>query len=276
MTVFDYTDYRSFLKERYAFLKESRDNFTYTTIAEKAGFKSPGFITQIFQGKTNLSSTMIAKIGDVFELDRRERSYFTILVNYTQAVTHDEKKNQFEKMIQFPESMLAKIDPEQYEILDKWYYGAVRAVVSYFDFQGDYEKLGAMIQPSITAKKAEKAVDLLERIGSIVKDDTGRYRVEQKHITTGHGASSVPVNTFILNTMEIAKDALYQFDKPHRSFSAVTTSVSAEGYDLILAEAEAFRKRVIEITKNDRNMDRVYQVNLQVFPLTKIDDGRTS
>ena len=272
MTVFDYTDYRIFLKERYAILKKSRDAFTYTTIAQKAGFKSPGFITQVFQGKTDLSSSMIPKLADVFELDRRERAYFAILVNYTQAVTHEEKKNHFEKMLAFPESMLAKIEPDQYEILDKWYYGAVRAVVSYFDFDGDYEKLGAMIQPSITARKAERAVALLERLGAIEKSSSGKYRVAQKHLTTGHGASSVPVNTYILNTLDIAKDALYQFDKPHRSFS-VTTSVSAAGYDLILAEAEEFRKRVIEITKNDRNMDRVYQVNLQVFPLTKIENG---
>lgn len=272
MSVFDYTDFRLFLREQYAILKEERNDFTYGTIAKAAGFKSNGFVTQIFQGKTKLSDKMIPRIAEVFDLSGRERAYFKLLVHYTQAETHDDKKRYFELMMPYSEASLAKIESDQYEILDKWYYAAVRAIFSYYEFHGDYKKLGEMIRPSITAKKAEKAVDVLSRLGVIKKDDQGIFRLTQRHITTGHCESAVPINTFIVNTLDIAKDSLYRFDKPHRSLSAVSASVSKEGFDQILAEADAFRKRIIEIAKNDRNIDRVCQINMQIFPLTTIEE----
>lgn len=272
ISVYSYTDFRLYLSEQYDAFKKSKSDFNYRSIAKSAGFKSAGFFTQVLQGKTKLSDKMVPKIAEIFELNGRERSYFKLLVNYTQAETHEGKKKYFEQMMPYTEASLAKIKPDQYEILEKWYYAAVRAVLSYIDFDGDYKKLGEMIQPSITAKKAEKAIEVLDRLGVIAKDENDFYRLVQKHITTGHCESAVPINSFVVNTLDIAKDSLYRFEKKYRSLSAVSASVSSDGFDQIMAEADRFRKRIIEISKNDRKMDRVCQVNLQIFPLTTIND----
>ena len=48
--------------------------------------------------------------------------------------------------------------------------------------------------------------------------------------------------------------------------------VSGEAYDKILAELEACRKRIVQIALDSRKVERVYRLNLQLFPLTWGED----
>ena len=57
-SIFDYTDYRKFLRDRFVETKAKEPTFTYRNLALRAGFKSAGFFTQVLQGKTNLSDQM--------------------------------------------------------------------------------------------------------------------------------------------------------------------------------------------------------------------------
>jgi uncharacterized protein (TIGR02147 family) len=162
------------------------------------------------------------------------------------------------------------IDPAKYIFYDRWYYSAIRAVLHYYNFVGDYKKLARAIVPNITPAEAKKAVRILEELNLIIRNDDGRYSLTDKHITTGLNTDSVIINNFVINTLDIAKDALYRFDKEQRSYSALTLSISEQGYQLIKNRIDNFRKEIVEIVKNDCTVDRVYQVNFQIFPLTPV------
>lgn len=43
--------------------------------------------------------------------------------------------------------------------------------------------------------------------------------------------------------------------------------LTREAYDILAAEIEAFRDRVVNIVDALETSDRVYQVNIQLFPL---------
>ena len=44
--------------------------------------------------------------------------------------------------------------------------------------------------------------------------------------------------------------------------------ISDEDYEQILQELDTCRKRIAQIALNSRGTDRVYRLNLQLFPLT--------
>ncbi|HMA66147.1 MAG TPA: TIGR02147 family protein, partial [Chitinispirillaceae bacterium] len=67
------------------------------------------------------------------------------------------------------------------------------------------------------------------------------------------------------------KDALYRFSKKDRCFSALTLSVSQQGFDTIRQKIDSMRAELIDLVKHDTNIDRVVQVNFQIFPLTETD-----
>jgi uncharacterized protein (TIGR02147 family) len=275
LPIHDYTDYRKFLQDRFAEMKAKHNHFTYRHVAAKAGFKSPGFLTQVLQSKSNLSDRLIPCLARVFDLKPRDSHYFELMVHFNQAVSHEEKKHYFGKMAACKKSKVNTIGPDAYEFYDKWYYSAIRAIVHYEPFSGDYKKLARTVIPSITVAEARKAVGVLLRLGFIDKSESGVYTITDKNITTGLNADSMVINNFLINTLDIAKDAFYKFPKEKRSFSALTASVSGEGYEMIKKRIDEFRSELVDLIKTDTGIDRVYQVNFQLFPLTDVDKEKT-
>jgi uncharacterized protein (TIGR02147 family) len=51
--------------------------------------------------------------------------------------------------------------------------------------------------------------------------------------------------------------------------STLTFSVSAEGYKTIAERLAMFRREVLEIARADKNRDRIYHMNFNMFPLSK-------
>ncbi|WP_234980083.1 TIGR02147 family protein [Fibrobacter sp. UWEL] len=54
-----------------------------------------------------------------------------------------------------------------------------------------------------------------------------------------------------------------------RNFSGVTIGIDEEDYAKIIEELDACRKRIISIATAKKGGNRVYRLNLQLFPLTE-------
>jgi len=268
--ILSYTDYRKFIKDEIAELKKADQRCTYRYLAKQLEFTSPGYLTQIIQARSNISANLIQKFISLFNLKKREAKYFELMVLYNQAKSHDEKKIYFKKMILFKKRKIITVDSAAYEYYDRWFYSAIRAFLQFYPFYGDYKKLASTIVPAISTGQAKKAVSVLLKLGLIIKDETGRYTTVAQHLTTGENTDSVVINNFVLNTMDIAKDALYRFPKDQRSFSSLTLGVSKDGYQKIKKRVDDLRKELIDIVDNDKAVDRVCQVNFQLFPLTRL------
>ncbi len=92
-SVFDYMDYRSFLRDRFSELKRKNPRFSYRAFNRLAGIKSSAFLKLVSEGKRNLADDGIAKIIRGFRLSETEARHFWLLVRYNQA------KNVFEREI---------------------------------------------------------------------------------------------------------------------------------------------------------------------------------
>jgi uncharacterized protein (TIGR02147 family) len=271
--VFYYTDFRKFLRDRLAQLKAGdKKRYTYRAVAERIGFQSAGYLTQVLQGKSNLSDRLAPRFAEQLALRKREARFFCLMVTYNQAQSHDEKKLAFERMLAFKKGRQNRVAPEAYAFYDKWYYSAIRALLHFYRFDGNYKKLAKAIVPSITPAEARKAVSVLEQLELIRENPDGSYALTNKHITTGLEADAVVINNFVINTLDIARDAFYRIPKDKRRFSSLTVSVSEEGYRAIRERLDVVRRELVEIVDNDRDVDRIYQINVQLFPLTNVDD----
>jgi uncharacterized protein (TIGR02147 family) len=139
--IFEYIDYRKLLKDLYNERRAENKCFSYRFIAQKVGFSSAGFFANIIQGKRNISPEFIFGFARVFKLKKQETEYFELLVNFDQAKSHEQKKYYFEKMLSSKKSKIKIIEKQQYEFYSKWYYTAVREVLTFLN-------LGAMTTPS--------------------------------------------------------------------------------------------------------------------------------
>jgi uncharacterized protein (TIGR02147 family) len=268
-TLYSYNDYRLFLKERLQTLKRTDRSFTYTTFAALVGFKSPGFLTQVLQGKSNLTPDMARRFAAALNLCKSESGFFVNLVASNQARTHEEKSASAERLLSAKPPKVKQIEKAQFEFYKKWYYSAIRSLLGYYAFDGDYEKLGRQLSPQITAAEAKKAVKLLLKLGIIEQAPDGRMILQDQLITTGADHQSVAVINYQLEAMDLAKRAVQELTREKRSAVTLTLGVSAEGRRLILERITALRKELMDIAAAETDIDRIMQINLHAFPLTE-------
>jgi uncharacterized protein (TIGR02147 family) len=273
VNVLDYTDYRSLLKDLYEDQKREKAFFSYRYMGQKVGFKSAGYFTNIIQGKRNISPELVFKFAELFRFTKRETEYFETLVRYDHAKQHSQKRYHYEKMLSMRKSKAHSMAADQYEYFDKWYYVAVRELLGFHPFKGDYAEIARKLRPNIKPSEAKQAVELLLRLGLVARREDGTYELTDKTITTAPNVPMVAVHNFQLATMDLAKEAMDRFPKDKRSISTLTLHLSKEAFAQIDEKLSAFRQEALELAKNDQNrIDRVYQFNFQIFPLIELHD----
>lgn len=270
MNIFDYSDYRQLLRDLYTGRKERDPKFSYRFIALHAGFKSAGFFTQILQGKSNVSLRTALSLAEVFKLKGQEMEYFENLVHFNQAQTQADKQHFFQKIIALKRGKAKTLDESQFELFTKWYYLAVRELLSFTLFREEYKEIGEALVPRISAAEARDAIRVLEKLGLIRKNDSGFYERVDAALTTGDFWRSVAITQFQIATLDLARRSYDLVPGRHRNHSTLTLSLSETEFKKIKEELGDMRKRILELAKSASLPDRVYQINFNVFPLSKI------
>lgn len=81
MKIYEYTDHRSFVREKIAESKKSPSPLTHGHVAEAAGMKS-SFLSQVLGGQQEFSNDQLFAIGRCLELEDEELDYLLLLNEY--------------------------------------------------------------------------------------------------------------------------------------------------------------------------------------------------
>jgi uncharacterized protein (TIGR02147 family) len=266
-SIFEYLDYRLFLKDAYTEAKRANPNHSHRFIEGKLRLKSSGHFAQILGGRCNISLELAARIAAFLKLAKRETEFFEALVQYNQAKTHEEKNRLFGRLMSFRKARQNVVSLDRHEFYRKWYYTALREALDLKPFRGDYAALGRMLSPPIPEAQAREAAELLLRLGFVKRTPGAGLAKAEAVITTGHPADSEDLKAYQVEILGLAREAMDRFPKAQRNFSTLSVTLSEGEYRLLLEELRAFRARVLEMARQCREPDRVYQCNFQLFPL---------
>ena len=67
--VFDYLDYRAYLRDYYAYIKDNKREFSFRTFSRKARLGSPSHFKRVIEGKRNLTLEMAEHFAHACGLD---------------------------------------------------------------------------------------------------------------------------------------------------------------------------------------------------------------
>jgi uncharacterized protein (TIGR02147 family) len=267
-SIFDYSDYRAYLADFYQENKAQNPGFSYRFMAQHVGFKSAGHFTKIIQGKANISVSLALRFAEFFKFNKKQTEYFQSLVLYNQAKNHQDKRRYFEKMLTFKNAKIITVNGSQYEFFEKWYYTVVRETLAVVPIKDNFAELAARIVPAITEKEAKKAIDVLERLGFVVRDNDGYYRQANPLLMADRDTASLAVDNFILSNIDLARQSIDRFPKKERKLAATTLTISKTTYDKIVNELFEFRRHILTLAEQDQHPERTYQFNFQVFPVS--------
>jgi uncharacterized protein (TIGR02147 family) len=274
-SIFEYADYHLFLKNLFESRASNGFSLTYEELGRKVGFTSKGFVTQIIQGKSKIPLSKIRKFGKALGLNKKELEYFELLVQFEHAKGRERKNRIFNSLSTRFKTRITHMGADKFDFYSAWYYSAIRSLLSYYHFKDDYKGLARQLNPAITPGQAKKAIGLMERLSMIRKDENGYYQVTDRMITSGDAADTLAIVNYQRVTMDLAKEALDRFKKQERSASTLTLGLSEKGYALLVDKIAALRAELMAIAQYDTQIDRVIQVNVHAFPLTKSPKERS-
>ena len=67
----------------------------------------------------------------------------------------------------------------------------------------------------------------------------------------------------------LAADAVDSFALEERRISGLTVGIDEQAYNRIAVELDAFRRKIAAIVSDVQYYDRVYRLNLHLFPLSR-------
>ncbi len=268
VNIFEYYDYHKFLRDIYEERKREDSRFSFRFIGNRVGIDA-GYLVKVLNGQKNVAAESVPKFCVFLKFNKRQADYLELLVLFGKAKSDSEIKYYFEKLLSYVEFKSSRVDVDKYEFYRKWYYTAVRELIGFHGFSGDYSGLGKMVVPAITPGEAKKAVSLLDRLGFIRKKDDCSYELASRFITTGEAWSSIAIRTFQEETILLAKEAINRIPKDERDISTLTVSLSRKSFDELREKLKIFRREVLEIAQNEAEANRSYHLNLALFPITK-------
>lgn len=269
--IFRYADYPGYLRDAYVARKEIDKKFSHRFIIQmmgahssSTGTQSSGWFADILTGRKKLKLRHATPLAAIFKLEPRERDFLRVLIAMEQADSADEKVAAYDKWFELKGVSQEKVARDRFKYFEKWYYPALRELLTLYRFQGDYSDLAAKLNPPIHPREAREAVALLMRLGLInpnaptplpvlVMDPTAKTRHRSKILKT---------------YARLALPAHEKFGKEERDFSALTVTLSPEGLKKASEEIAALCRRLLALSERDKTNDRVYQFLFQGFPVS--------
>jgi len=262
-----YNDYRLYMRDFYEERKRV-SYFTWREFASLAGFVSPTYLKLVCDGKTRLSKPGIDKVARAMKLEGFDYTYFRLLVKFGNAKNATEKEEALRQLGREAASNKIRIlDADTFNYYEKPICPIVRELAPLMP-NADPCEIAEKIREKTSALDVREVLGFLVKTGLLIKTGNGTYEQTEKSVMGSTEAIPLAIRTMnkkmaALATRSIEKDSIEE-----RNFSGVTMGIDESAYTRIVEEINTCRKKIINIARECQDINQVYRLNLQLFPLT--------
>ena len=289
-----YTDFRQFLKDVYEYRRQTESTglraYSYSAFSAAADIKSPNYLKLIIEGRRNLSDDMIIRFARALRLQKNENDEFRALVRYGQA-TEPIERNQFLKELADIRARRAfatgEISPQAWEKVPSWMGWVLYAMTDQkgvsFDADELYRLMRAKTSPEDVRLEMKRLMvnGDLKQLTSEETPDGGIAGSVVKGRDLIDSPQELPVEMIRKLQAELIYlgiESLFRDSPKEREFGAMTIAMTQAEFEQVRFELRQVRKRIQKDLKMKREAgpgERVYQMNIQLFPVTdKVEGGQ--
>ena len=266
--IVEYKDYRAYIADFYEERKRT-SAFTWREFAKNAGFASPVFLKLVCDGKSSLSRVTMNRVALAMGLVGYEVEYFEAMVNFGNAQKDGDKKTYLDQMVSISAANKVRvIDEDAFEYYESWKNQVVRELAPMMPGSMPGEIAKACAQ-NVTAPEVRKSLNFLEKAGFLKQTGENVYEQTDKAVSGSKEALPLAIRMMHREMGRLGIQSIDEFSPEERNVSGVTLGVNREGYEEIVRELDACRKKIISIAARCGKLDQVYRLNLQFFPLSK-------
>jgi len=264
--IFVYLDYRAFLRDHYQARKGRDTFFSYRFIAGRTGVDA-GWIAKVLSGHEHLSQRSIEPFARLCGLGKRETEFFECLVALAKARSTKDRAEAFEKAMAIKSPERSTIGERQLAYYGRWWHPPVRSLLGILGRKATVERVAALLRPKVPVADVRASVELLEEIGLVHRSRTG-WEIRDAFVTNPPEGAKAAVRGYQAAAMDLAKAALESHPPESRDISSLTLSFDVRDLEVVRERVAALRDSLIQLSSETADPDSVFQVNIQVFPVS--------
>jgi uncharacterized protein (TIGR02147 family) len=221
----------------------------------------------VCDGKSKLSRIGVERTGAAMGLTGFEMDYFREMVVYGQAETEEKKIEAYNRMLAMAKSYKVRVlEGDLFEYYESWRNPVLRELAPIMPGATPGE-MAKMCYPEVSALEVRESLDFLTKSGLLKKVD-GNFVQSETSLRGTTDATRLAMRGMHRIMSKLSTPAL-ELPKEIRNFSGVTMGLSRESFGKVEKVLNECRRQIIDIAAEEKNIEQVYRVNLQLFPLTK-------
>lgn len=264
--IIEYTDFRKFMRDFYEERKRC-SAFSWREFSKIAGFSSPSYMKVVCDGNSKLSRIGVERTGAAMGLAGFEMDYFRAMVKFGQADVESKKVAAYEEMLSIAKVYKVRVlEGDLFEFYDTWRNPVLRELAPLMPGATPGE-LAKMCYPEVSAQEVQESLAFLTKAG-LLKKTEGKLVQSETSVKGSNDATRLAMRCMHRMMSQLATPAL-ELPVEERDFSGVTMGLSRESYSKIENLLDECRRKIIAVAAEEKNVEQVYRLNLQLFPLTK-------
>jgi len=272
--IFDFTDHRELLKALYEYHHEKDKKFSFRYFSKQAGYSSPSKLKDVIEGRRDVPLKSIQQFMSPFKFTPRQAEYFELLVHFNIEKNSAERRKLFQELAKIQRRPRTReITSKEHTYFDKWYYAAVRALVSFNDFKEDPAWIAKKIYPHITPLQAKEALDILLKLGFISRTKEGKLIQDTPKLEIDPDTAIKSVKNLTHHMIEIEWESIDKFSPEHRQRLGLMLDMSRSCYEDVKKMAQKFQDDIGEyVSKHPGQSEVLCHLGLGLFPLISNED----
>ena len=201
-------------------------------------------------------------------LEGFDYTYFGLLVKFGNAKSATEKEEALRELGR--EASMNKIrilDADAFRYYEMPTCPIVRELAPLMPNANPCE-IADKIREKTSALNVREILQFLVKSGLLVKTGDGTYEQTEKSVKGSKEAIPLAIRTMNKKMAALATRSIEKDPVEERNFSGVTMGIDESAYARIVDVINDCRKKVIDIARECQNINQVYRLNLQLFPLT--------
>lgn len=275
-----YLDFRLLLNDFYEMKKKQSEKsirpYNYATFSAAADIKSPNYLKMIIEGKRNLSDEMIFKFAKAMSLTKEQTTEFLILTHYSQSKDPAERNLFLKELNDFRVKKKLKsgeIDKAAFEKVPDWIAWVLYSMLDQQNVSFEPGSLARLLRSKASPEEIDLSLKVLADNKKITRDAvTGKI---EKVLTATESGEEIPVDLvrkLQAELMYLGLESLFQDSATEREFGSATLALTKEEFEEIRFQLRKLRKQIqkdIGVKRLASKGDRVYQLNMQLYPVTE-------
>jgi uncharacterized protein (TIGR02147 family) len=282
ISVFEYQQYREYLRDYYLFQKMKKSGFTYSRFSKQAGIRSPNYLKVIIDGKKNLTSENIVRFAKALGLTELESDYFEALVQFNQAKSAMQR-DFFNERLQRVKSRIGSggararlLTEYEFEAITDWRYHAIMVLTNVRGFEERPSWIRERLFGLVSEDEVVLILERLQAIKLLIRDERGRLRQSYRQIKTKPDIGRMLARAFYEGIFSRAALSMKLSTSEEREFSNSIVSLSPQQIPELKRKVRKFMKELNEWALENPKPHQVYSFGFAAFPISLPEKTRTS